>query len=124
MTAVIGEINPTTHAVTEFALPTTGTTKGNHVTNNGPSPYAITAGPDGNLWFTEQGTSKIGMINPATHVITEFPTPTSTPNPYAITAGPDGNLWFTEDGNANGYPIGRSTRRPMPSPCSPCLTRK
>ncbi len=95
VTAEIGEINPTTHAITEFALPTTGTT-GKHGTSTSPNPYAITAGSDGNLWFTEFGGNKIGEINPATHAITEFPTPTTTSGPWAITAGPDGNLWFTE----------------------------
>src|SRR5215469_14436635 len=52
-------------------------------------PYGITAGPDGNLWFTEQA-GKIGMINPTTHAITEFPIPTSkgkstSPSPWGIT---------------------------------------
>src|SRR5262245_31352797 len=52
-------------------------------------PGLITAGPDGNLWFTEGTKSgdKIGMINPATHTITEFPIPTSNANPHGITAG-------------------------------------
>ena len=37
------------------------------------------------------------MINPTTHVITEFPVPTAKCLPIGITTGPDGNLWFTED---------------------------
>jgi len=80
-------ISPTTHAITEFPVPTANS-----------DPAWITAGPDGNLWFTEWGASKIGMINPATHAITEFPVPTGKTNPYlrGISAGPDGNLWFTE----------------------------
>ena len=40
--------------------------------------------------------SQIGMINPTTHAITEFPRPPPAAEPYGITAGPDGNLWFTE----------------------------
>ena len=80
-------INPTTHAITEFPIPTAGS-----------GPTAITAGPDGNLWFTETGANQIGMINPTTHAITEFPIPTAGSEPDGITAGPDGNLWFTEDG--------------------------
>jgi hypothetical protein len=65
-------------------------------------PVGITAGPDGNVWFTEQSGNNIGQITPA-GVITEFEVP---PNPTAfnipfnvplgITTGPDGNLWFTE----------------------------
>jgi streptogramin lyase len=60
----------------------------------GSQPYGITAGPDSNLWFTEN--SKIGMINPTTHAISEFDVPTPGSEPLEITAGPDGNLWFTE----------------------------
>jgi streptogramin lyase len=52
---------------------------------------AITGGPDGNLWFTQN--RAIGRITPAGQV-TEFPTPTF--DAAAITAGPDGNLWFTQ----------------------------
>src|SRR5262249_52826753 len=61
-------------------------------------PFGITAGPDGNLWFTESGTDRIGRITPA-GVITEFSTgitPTSVPG--QIVAAPDGNLWFSEVG--------------------------
>jgi sugar lactone lactonase YvrE len=71
-------------AVTSFTAPSQG---------NGDS--GITTGPDGNLWFTEPGASKIAMINPATDAITEFSVPVKNSGPYGITAGPDGNLWFT-----------------------------
>src|SRR5690349_17248812 len=60
----------------------------------GSQPILITSGPDGNLWFTEQGVNKIGRITPA-GVITEFPLAASS-GPSGITTGPDGNLWFTE----------------------------
>src|SRR5213078_1253926 len=61
---------------------------------------ALVAGPDGNLWFTDQGTTKaIGMINPTTHAISEFSTGL---NPGAnlgrVAVGPDGNLWFGDKG--------------------------
>jgi streptogramin lyase len=65
-------------------------------------PVGITAGPDGNLWFTESQPSKIGRITPA-GAVTEFQLPpplpqndASTRGPSAMTLGPDGNLWFTE----------------------------
>ena len=45
-------------------------------------PYEITAGPDGNLWFTEFASDQIGMINPTTHAIAEFPIPTAGSEPY------------------------------------------
>ncbi len=61
------------------------------------SPVGITSGPDGNLWFTEQGhnSNKIGRITPNGDV-TEFPIPTNDSGPFGITLGPDDNLWFTE----------------------------
>jgi streptogramin lyase len=65
----------------------------------------ITAGPDGNLWFTEYGGNKIGRITTAGS-ITEFAIPTANSGPTGITAGHDGNLWFTE---SNGNKIGRIT---------------
>ena len=65
-------------------------------------PVGITAGPDGNLWFTEIASNNIGRISTA-GVITEFAVPTANSQPVGITAGPDGNLWFTEEhGNKIG----------------------
>ena len=71
-----------------------------------PHPTAITAGPDGALWFTGIP-GEIGRITTA-GVVTEFALPAvpppagsspgtaSTPAmPTAIAAGPDGALWFT-----------------------------
>jgi sugar lactone lactonase YvrE len=66
-------------------------------------PWDITAGPDGNVWFTEYNGNRIGRITPA-GIVTEF-TATANSYPDRITAGPDGNLWFTEN---NGR-IGRIT---------------
>jgi streptogramin lyase len=72
-------------AITEFPTPTADS-----------QPFGITRGPDGNLWFTESLTGKIGRITPA-GVITEFAAGiTPGGQPLDITAGPDGNLWFTE----------------------------
>ena len=66
----------------------------------------ITAGPDGNLWFTEQSANQIGRITPQ-GVVTEFGAGISAGAGLAsITAGPDGNLWFTEQA---GNRIGRIT---------------
>jgi streptogramin lyase len=63
----------------------------------------ITAGPDGNLWFTEVDGNRIGKITPS-GVITEFPLPHADSVPHGIAAGPDGNLWFAEE---RGNRIGR-----------------
>jgi virginiamycin B lyase len=72
----------------------------------------IIKGPDGALWFTEQGdgqpgTSKIGRIT-TTGQISLFPTPTVQSGANNIVAGPDGNLWFTEPNTGVGN-IGRIT---------------
>src|SRR4029077_7320294 len=83
-------INPTTHAIAEFPIPIPTASSG---------PGRITAGPDGNLWFTDFG--QIGFITPATHAITEYQVPYTNSNPFDITAGPDGNLWFTDWGNGS-----------------------
>jgi uncharacterized repeat protein (TIGR01451 family) len=64
--------------------------------NPNSQPIGITAGPDGNLWFTEFLGNQVGEINPTTHAIAEFPIPAAGSEPLGITAGPDGNLWFTE----------------------------
>jgi streptogramin lyase len=66
------------------------------------SPAAITAGPDGALWFTNFGNNSIGRIS-TSGVVTNY-TDASILNPGRITAGPDGALWFT-----NTFGIGRIT---------------
>ncbi len=66
----------------------------------------ITAGPDGNVWFTEGNVGRIGRITQL-GVVTEFSAGISAVSgPHAIVAGPDGNLWFTEAGVSR---IGRIT---------------
>ncbi len=65
--------------INEFTIPTANS-----------NPIEITAGSDGNLWFTEYH-DRIGRITPA-GIITEFSTGiTSGSSPISITAGPDGN---------------------------------
>jgi len=73
--------------ITEFPVPTSSS-----------QPAGITAGPDGNLWFTERLGDKIGRITPKQGKITEFPTPTTGSEPEGITAGPANttSVWFTE----------------------------
>ena len=55
----------------------------------------VAAGPDGNVWFTENRGNKIGRIA-GDGVVTEYLVPTPGSGPSGITAGPDGKLWFTE----------------------------
>ena len=80
--------------ITEFTVPTAAS-----------QPFAIAAGADGNLWFTEQTANRIGRITP-TGQITEFSIPPAEGFPSGIAAGPDGNLWFTANA---GDKIGQIT---------------
>ena len=66
-------------------------------------PFGITVGPDahGNsvIWFTDVSNNAIGMIDPTSHAITEFPVPASLAgfnglNSEITTSG--GKLYFTE----------------------------
>jgi len=79
-------------AISEYAIPA------------GSEAAGIAAGPDGNLWFTENDRHMIGRITP-TGTLTEFPL-ANVPEPLQIAAGPDGNMWFTEN---KGDAIGRIT---------------
>ena len=83
----VGMINPATDVIAQFDTPSANS-----------EPDGITAGPDGNLWFTEQNVGKIAQINPTTDAITEYAIPYSGSTPQAITKGPDGNLWFIDPG--------------------------
>ena len=70
-------------AITEFS---------DGISNPG-GPDLITAGPDGNLWFTEQAGNRIARITPD-GVVTEFSAGLSVgAGPRGIVSGPDGNLW-------------------------------
>jgi virginiamycin B lyase len=83
--------------VTEFPLPSPNS-----------SPGGIVEGPDGALWFTEQGTARIGRMTTGGSV-TEYPLSNPGASPRAITVGRDGALWFTEESFA-ATSIGRITK--------------
>jgi streptogramin lyase len=77
----------------------------------GNFPTYITAGADGNLWFSSpvamSFVSNVGSITPG-GLVTLYPVPTPRllGDTYGITAGPDGNIWFTE---IFGGKVGRIT---------------
>jgi streptogramin lyase len=84
--------------ITDFPVPTRSS-----------RPEAITAGPDGNVWFTQSGSGNgIGRITPAGKITEYAVADPSWGNRHGIAAGPDGNLWFTQ-------PYGRSIGRITPS---------
>ena len=107
----IGRLNSSTHAVEEFATGENSLPGGN---TDEKGPWGIVSGPDGNVWFTENGveTTKgrsaegkaIGRITPSgtkeeiEKSLTYFSTgllASSRPS-AGLTAAPDGNLWFTD----------------------------
>ena len=91
---IIGRLNPTTGAVTEFPIPTFRA-----------DPRSIRNGPDGNLYFSEGRGNKIGLITLAGE-ITEFVIPTANSGPRQLEFDRRGDLWFTE---ATANNIGRMT---------------
>jgi virginiamycin B lyase len=82
-----------------------------HVSNTGAMSEPITLTPGstpqsvmidpatGDVWFTEQGSSKIGHWHAG--ALSEYATPTANSAPYGIAKGADGNVWFTENASGN-----------------------
>ncbi|MGH2714791.1 MAG: virginiamycin B lyase family protein, partial [Thermoleophilaceae bacterium] len=82
--------------ITEFSA---GLTSGN-------GAWGIAAGPDGNVWFTEDNRDAVGRITPD-GVVTEFSAGLTKGRPKGIALGPDGNLWVAE--SSGGGAIARIT---------------
>lgn len=80
----VGYAKPGSGQIVDFSL------------HGGRTPFFIAAGPDGNMWFTEDFDNKIGTITQSGQ-ITEYNVPTIGSQPDGIVAGPDGALWFTEN---------------------------
>jgi streptogramin lyase len=108
---VIGKIT-TTGVITEYTI---GTRPLSALTGipSGTEAYAISAGPDGNLWFTGNHVSSfmptvgvIGKVTPA-GVVTEYTAGITGPS-GDIAPGPRGDLWFTVADGKVGK-IGRIT---------------
>ena len=60
-------------------------------------PGGITAGPDGNVWFTERSADRIGRITPSGQIV-EFALAAGA-DPNDITAGSDGNVRLEQMAN-------------------------
>lgn len=69
-------------------------------TSPGSVSFAITNGPDGNLWFTEAEANKIGKIATDGTILNEYSLADTGMYPRAITTGPDGNIWFVISGDS------------------------
>jgi streptogramin lyase len=67
------------------------------------NPQGITGGEDGNMWFTEYNSSKIGKITPA-GAISEFGTLFGSDQPQMLADRGDGTVWYAGyGGNHVGY---------------------
>ena len=63
----------------------------------------ITAGADGNMWFSNsQGFSVIGRITPTGAINVSYAKPDKLVDLPGMIAGPDGNVWFTTDKGSIG----------------------
>ncbi|MGI0004000.1 MAG: lyase [Candidatus Nitrosotenuis sp.] len=76
--------------VTEFKIPTACT-----------QPLAITADPQGNVWFAQTNTGNIAKFDPLTEQFTEYENPAwpemGRSMMWGIDYSHDGNLWYTDD---------------------------
>ncbi len=73
-------------------------------------PGNVTTGVDGNLWFPETGTNRVGRLT-TSGLLEEFPIPDALALGDAIAAGPDGKLWVTgfgPDARAYVWTVGTS----------------
>jgi len=95
--------------------------------NEESDPTAITKGPDGNMYFVDDGASnggrdELGELNTTTHAIREFSSGLPAGSvPAAITGGPDGNVWFTDQGTASIGQLNLTGSTPPPE--APALSR-
>ena len=76
--------------------------------------FGLTSGPDGNVWFADQGCMglgrcAIGRLTPAGRITTFERGLNSGSLPFTIVTGAGRNLWFTDNGRRPA--IGRITPR-------------
>ena len=65
---------------------------------------AVAPGPDGNMWFTDEGqTPAVGRVT-AAGAIREFSAAPGS-EPAAIAPAADGRLWFTDEGSAAAFGV-------------------
>ena len=81
---LIGRIDPTTGAMTEYPLPA------------GAMPHTVTLDAAGNVWYTGNKNATVGMLDPDTGKITEYRMPDpAAKDPHTAVFDADGILWFT-----------------------------
>lgn len=81
---LIGRIDPTSGAMTEYPLP------------DGAKPHSVTLDRAGAVWYTGNGNATIGKLDPQTNAIAiyEIPDPGAR-DPHTAIFDAEGVLWFT-----------------------------
>jgi virginiamycin B lyase len=81
-------------------------------------PGWLTAGPDGQIWFTHQSTapSAISKVQIQGTPFVRYNTSITNTGPRGITPGPDGNVWYTKQGGVGRMqPDGTMTEYGVPN---------
>ena len=84
---------PTGIAPVSTALHVVGPSVETYAVAAGSQPYQFALGGDGNVWFTDRGTGKIGTISPSGSA-RELLFTRHNEQPDGIALGQDGYLWF------------------------------
>ena len=78
--------DPTSHSwVTTVSLPT-----------GYGQPTFVAVDHTGKVWFTMPVTNAIGMYDPTSTAVSQWPVPTTSAGPWGIAVDPAGTIWFTE----------------------------
>jgi virginiamycin B lyase len=116
----IGRINAE-GAVTQYPIPIAPASQEHPEFSE---PNGIGQGPDGHMWFTDDGTNNegksfIGRIDTSTGKVDEFLIPTKESYPHGIAQGSNGDMWFNESPGVSQIgqitPTGEVREFPVPS---------
>ncbi|HLF79903.1 MAG TPA: lyase, partial [Dehalococcoidia bacterium] len=84
----------------------------------GSRPHDVAPARDGGVWYTAQGSGKLGWLDPKTGAVKEVPLGTGSA-PHGVIVGPDGAPWITDGGQNAIVRVDPSTsevkKYPLPS---------
>ena len=63
----------------------------------GSRPHDVAPAGDGTIWYTAQGTGRLGRLTPASGEVEEIPLGPGS-SPHGVVVGPDGAAWITDSG--------------------------
>ncbi len=63
----------------------------------GSRPHDVAPAADGGVWYTAQGSGRLGWLNPETGDVREIPLGSGS-RPHGVIVGPDGAAWVTDGG--------------------------